>query len=148
MSTEETFRCTFEKDKLLLRLDLTFLADTQAITPVVDRVMELAGEMSCSKGKEFEIEAALREALVNAIVHGCKKDPSKTVQLTVCCDESRGILLVVRDPGSGFDIDSIQSPVMGDNIFSHGGRGIFLINQLMDEVRFLGRGTEIHMLKR
>jgi serine/threonine-protein kinase RsbW len=58
------------------------------------------------------------------------------------------MLLVVRDPGPGFDIASIQSPVMGDNIFSHGGRGIFLINQLMDEVRFLGRGTEIHMLKR
>jgi serine/threonine-protein kinase RsbW len=148
MSTEETSRCTFEKDKLLLRLDLTFVADTQAITPVVNRVMELAAEMSCSKGKEFEIEVALREALVNAIVHGCKKDPSKTVQLTVCCDESRGMLLVVRDPGPGFDIASIQSPVMGDNIFSHGGRGIFLINQLMDEVRFLGRGTEIHMLKR
>jgi len=148
MGKQKLQRCGFQKSKLILRLDETISADIRSISPVVDRVMLLAGEMSCSTGKEFEVEISLREALVNAVVHGCKGDASKKVQLTVCCDESRGMLLIVRDPGPGFDLDSLESPLLGDNIFSSHGRGIFLINQLMDEVRFLGRGTEIHMLKR
>jgi serine/threonine-protein kinase RsbW len=58
------------------------------------------------------------------------------------------MLIVVRDPGPGFDPASIPSPVAGENIYSNHGRGIFLINQLMDEVRFRNNGKEIHMLKR
>ena len=55
---------------------------------------------------------------------------------------------VVRDPGPGFDPAQIPSPVVGQNLFSTGGRGIYLINQLMDEVRFERGGTEIHMVAR
>jgi serine/threonine-protein kinase RsbW len=58
------------------------------------------------------------------------------------------MLIVVRDPGPGFDPSSIPSPVIGENIYSSHGRGIFLINQLMDEVQFKNNGKEIHMLKR
>jgi serine/threonine-protein kinase RsbW len=148
MVEDKAARCEFEQNKLVLRLELTFVADTKAITPVVDRVMEAAREMSCAQGKEFEIEVSLREALVNAIKHGCGNDPSKEVQLTVCCDQSRGMLIIVRDPGPGFDVDSLPSPLMGERVFASHGRGIFLINRLMDEVRILGRGTEIHMVKR
>lgn len=148
MTEDSVARCEFEQDKLVLRLELTFVADTKAITPVVDRVMEAAREMSCAEGKEFEIEVSLREALVNAIKHGCRNDPSKEVQVTVCCDQSRGMLIIVRDPGPGFDVESLQSPLMGERVFASHGRGIFLINRLMDEVKFLGRGTEIHMVKR
>jgi serine/threonine-protein kinase RsbW len=63
----------------------------------------------------------------------------------VACDESRGLLIVIRDPGAGFDPAAIPSPVVGQNLFSTHGRGIFLINQLMDEVHFEKGGTEIHM---
>jgi serine/threonine-protein kinase RsbW len=148
MSSEHITRCDFERSKLVLRLDLTFQADIHSITPVVDRVMNVAGEMSCARGKEFEVEVSLREALVNAVKHGCRNDPNHSVQLTVCCDESRGMLIIVRDPGPGFDPDSLPSPLIGENVFASHGRGIFLINQLMDEVRVLARGTEIHMVKR
>ena len=58
------------------------------------------------------------------------------------------MLIVVRDPGEGFDPRNIPSPVMGENIFSNHGRGIYLINQLMDEVKFARNGAEIHMIKR
>jgi len=148
MSREQVPRCDFDQKKLILRLDLTFQAEISAIAPVVLRVMEVAREMSCIRRKEFEVEISLREALVNAIVHGCQEDPRKSIQLSACCDESRGMLLIVRDPGPGFIIEQIQSPVMGDNLVSAHGRGIYMINQLMDDVRFLGKGTEIHMLKR
>jgi anti-sigma regulatory factor (Ser/Thr protein kinase) len=59
-----------------------------------------------------------------------------------------GLLLVVRDPGVGFDPDAIPSPVQGQEVFRGHGRGIFLINELMDEVSFERGGTEIRMRKR
>jgi serine/threonine-protein kinase RsbW len=119
-----------------------------AISPAVERVMAEAQAMECSKGKEFEIETALREALANAIRHGCAHDTRKTVEVCVACDESKGMLIVVRDPGPGFDPATIASPTVGQNVFRHHGRGIYLINQLMDEVSFEKGGTEIRMRKR
>jgi len=148
MPTDQPDSCEFENEKLLLRLDITFAADVKAIAGVVDRILDLAKETSCVAGKEFEVQSALYEALTNAVIHGCKQDKTKTVQVTASCDLSRGILLVVRDPGEGFDVNSIPSPIQGERIFSSHGRGIFLINQLMDEVRFKRGGTEIHMLKK
>jgi serine/threonine-protein kinase RsbW len=147
MASELTPRCEFDGENLILRLETTFPADVAKISPVVEQVMELAQEMDCSTGKEFEIETALREALANAIVHGCKHDPSQKVQLCVGCDQSRGMLIIVRNPGEGFDPTSIPNPTMGQNIYATQGRGIFLINQLMDEVRFEKGGTEIYMRK-
>ena len=138
----------FKKDVLLLRMDLIFLADLQAVAPVVNRVMKIVGEMNCAKGKEFEIELSLHEALVNAVKHGCKNDPGKQVRLTVHCDRTRGMLLIVRDPGPGFDLESLADPLEGENLYASHGRGIYMINRLMDEVRFADGGSEIHMRKR
>jgi len=104
--------------------------------------------MKCAEGKHFEIETALREALANAIVHGAGNDASKLIELCVACDVERGMLIVVRDPGPGFNPANIPDPAFGHNVFSEHGRGIFLINQLMDEVKFERGGTEIHMRKR
>lgn len=141
-------KCEFDSGRMVLTLEAVIAADTGRIGPVVKSIMEIAGQMGCAEGKEPEIDLALREALANAIVHGCKKDPSKQVQICVGCDEERGMLIVVRDPGPGFDPADVPSPLVGQNVYSEHGRGIFLINELMDEVRFAEGGTEIHMLKR
>lgn len=147
MPTEPLPRCDFDDEKLLLKLDVVLQGEASAISPVVQAVMELVSEMKCAQGKEFEIEIALREALANAIRYGCANDPSRTVECSVLCDETRGMLIVVRDPGPGFDPASIPSPLLGQQVFSEHGRGIYLINRLMDEVRFEKGGTEIHMRK-
>ena len=141
-------RCEFDPRELTVRFEFTIPARVDAITHVVDGILRLVREMGCATGKEFEVEVSLREALANAILHGAKNDPSKQVQCMVACDETRGMLLVVRDPGQGFDPASLPSPIQGQNIFSEHGRGLFLINQLMDDVRYERGGTEIHMVKR
>jgi serine/threonine-protein kinase RsbW len=140
--------CEFDPDKLILKLDMTVPAQVNDIDRVVTRVVGLISDMECASGKEFEVEIAMREALANAIVHGCRQDPDKEVRICVACDESRGMLIVVKDPGTGFDPARIPSPIVGRNVYSTHGRGIFLIDQLMDEVRILKGGTEIHMLKK
>ena len=147
MAGEPLTRCDFESKDLLVKVDLTLPGDVNAISPVVGKVMAIVTEMGCAGGREFEIELALREALANAIEHGSGHDASKEVQCCVACDHERGMLIIVRDPGPGFDPASIPSPIVGQNLFSTGGRGIYLINQLMDEVRFEKGGTEIHMRK-
>lgn len=140
-------RDSFAYAKLMIRIEVTLNADPTAISPVVEGIMEMSRGLDCIAGKEFEIETALREALANAIVHGCKNDPTKKVQCCVGCDEERGMLIIVRDPGVGFDPFEVPNPCRGENVYSHHGRGIFLINQLMDEVRFEKNGAEIHMRK-
>ncbi len=109
--------------------------------------MRLVGELEYAAGKEFEIELALREALANAILHGCKEDPSKKIEFSVTGDKDRGILIVVRDPGVGFNHEALPSPTEGETLLSDHGRGIYLINKLMDEVKYERNGREIHMRK-
>jgi serine/threonine-protein kinase RsbW len=127
--------------------EVMLAADVGTISPVVTWVMYLVSEMEYGAGKEFEIEMALREALANAVLHGCNADPSKRIECSVTCDEYRGILIVVRDPGNGFDLAKVPSPTGEQNIFSEHGRGIYLINMLMDEVQFERNGAEILMRK-
>jgi serine/threonine-protein kinase RsbW len=138
----------FECARLAVRLDEALPGHAAAITPVVERVLELVRETGCARGKEFEIETALREALANAVRYGCEHNPEKTVQLSVACDPECGMLIVVRDPGPGFDPSQVPTPVVGDQLFSDHGRGIFLISQMMDHVEFNHGGTEIRMHKR
>ncbi len=140
--------CAFGAEKLGLKLSVTLAADRDAVDTVVRSVMKVVREMNCVSGREDDIELALAEALANAVVHGAKNDPSKIVECDVACDTHHGILIVVRDPGPGFDPGKISDPCHGENIYSNHGRGIYLINQLMDEVQFHKNGTEIHMLKR
>jgi serine/threonine-protein kinase RsbW len=140
--------CNFEADKLILKLSVTLAGDKNCVDPVVQGIMQLVKQMHCAGGKEEAVQLALNEALANAVVHGAKADPSKLVECEVTCDETRGMVIVVRDPGKGFNPASVPSPVNGQNIYSDHGRGIYLINQLMDEVQFLKNGTEIQMIKR
>jgi serine/threonine-protein kinase RsbW len=148
MSGEPSKGYNFDPDKLVLKLKITLAADRNAIDPVVQGIMDVVRNTQCAPGREDAIELALTEALANAVVHGAKGDPKKIVECDVVCDEARGMLIVVRDPGPGFDPNAIPSPVVGENIYSNHGRGIFLINELMDEVQFHNNGKEIHMRKR
>lgn len=148
MGSETPDRCDFDGDRMVKRIEETIPGSIDAIPAVVGRIMTVVEELSCAEGKEFDIEVALNEALANAVKHGCGHDPSKRVEIMVECDPEQGMLIVVRDPGSGFDPAEIPSPVVGERVFADHGRGIFLINRLMDEVRYERGGTEIWMRKR
>jgi len=147
-ATNPLSHCDFNAEELNLKLRATLAADRNAVDPVVQGVMRIVREMKCADGREDDIELALTEALANAVVHGAKLDATKIIECDVACDEAHGMLIVVRDPGPGFDPSNIPNPCTGENIYSNHGRGIFLINQLMDEVKFHKNGTEIHMVKK
>jgi len=135
------------EQSLPMRFEVTLPADVTAIAPVVAWVMKLVGELDYAAGKEFEIELAFREALANAILHGCKSDPAKKIECSVSGDRSEGIMIVVRDPGNGFDPASLPLATDDANLHSDHGRGILLIRELMDEVKHERNGTVIRMRK-
>jgi serine/threonine-protein kinase RsbW len=127
---------------------MTIPADPREIPTVTDGVMQVLQDRGWPEQRIIEVELALQEALANAIRHGCKGDPSRSVQCVVTVDDNGEALIVVRDPGSGFDATTIPDPLQGENILKSSGRGIFLINQLMDEVDFKDGGRELQMRKR
>jgi len=140
--------CELDEAALVTRVDLTVPGDVREVAPAVERIMEVVRGMGCAAGKEFEVELALTEALANAVEHGCGGDPRKHAQVCVGCDPDRALLIVIRDPGPGFDPSQVPSPVLGKRLYATGGRGIYLINRLMDDVHYERNGTEIHLRKR
>jgi serine/threonine-protein kinase RsbW len=131
----------------VFKMDLLIHAREDSISPLVESVMAAARSTHIGDDKELEIETSLREALANAIKHGCSADPSKCVRCTVAFEQPGSILIVVSDPGNGFDPSHLPDPTSNEHLFDNHGRGIFLINKLMDEVKFEKNGTEIHMKK-
>src|SRR5208282_3035056 len=99
-SAEQLPEHDFDPEKLDLRVRVTLAADRKSVDPVVAQIMESVRQMKNVDGKEDAIELALQEALANAVVHGAKEDPTKTVECLVSSDDVAGILIIVRDPGT------------------------------------------------
>jgi anti-sigma regulatory factor (Ser/Thr protein kinase) len=129
------------------QFNIVIPADPAAISTVTEGVAQALQNKPGVVGHEFEIELALQEALANAIRHGCHGDPTKFIQCCVTYEGAGDVLIVVRDPGPGFEVDGVPNPLEGSNLLKGNGRGIFLINQMMDEVRFADGGRELHMRK-
>jgi serine/threonine-protein kinase RsbW len=139
--------CEFHSDELTLRVDELVPSNVEAVSPVVDKLMKVINESDCAPKEPCDVETALREALANAVIHGNRQNPDKKVRICCACQPDRGLLIIVKDEGDGFDPATIPSPIVGENIYAEHGRGIFLINQMMDAVEFRRNGTEIHMRK-
>jgi serine/threonine-protein kinase RsbW len=138
--------CEFHAHKLTLELDLLVASRIEAISPAVERLMGVL-KTYCASEHQFAVETALRESLANAILHGNRLDPGKKVRICCACQKDRGVIIIVRDEGEGFDPTKVPSPVVGEHIHSEHGRGIYLVNMLMDEVHYARSGREIYMRK-
>jgi anti-sigma regulatory factor (Ser/Thr protein kinase) len=129
-------------------VNMVMPADPAAVADVSSGVMRLLRSKDWPEDKAMEVELALQEALANAVRHGCGGDPAKRVQCLVSHDAAGEILIVIRDPGRGFDASAVPDPLSSENLFKPSGRGIYLINRLMDEVRYADEGREVRMRKR
>ncbi len=90
------------------------------------------------------IMIAVTEAVNNAIKHGSKSDSSKNVCLSLFLDAST-VKFRVEDVGLGFDYQNIPDPTAPENLEKPGGRGIFLMKHLSDEVAFLDGGRVVEL---
>ena len=90
------------------------------------------------------IMIAVTEAVNNAIKHGNGNDKAKNVYLSLALNESM-IKFIVKDEGPGFNYDSLPDPTAPENIEKPGGRGIFLMRHLSDEVEFKDDGRVVEL---
>jgi anti-sigma regulatory factor (Ser/Thr protein kinase) len=127
---------------------MTIPADPAAIPTLTDGVTHVLQEKQWADEDIIAVELALQEAVANAIRHGCRGDRSKQLQCSVAFDHSGEVVITVRDPGSGFDPAAVPDPLDPQNMLKSSGRGVFLINGLMDEVRYSDGGREVLMKKR
>ena len=130
------------------QLNMTIPADPVAISTVSEGLERLLHEKGWSEQDVIRVDLAVREALANAIRHGCAGDRNKKVQCVVTFESPQEVVIVIRDPGPGFDANTVPDPMTAENMFKSSGRGVFLINQLMDEVGFRDGGRDVHMRKR
>ena len=95
----------------------------------------------------FDIHVGFEEALRNAMIHGNKFSPDKTVKIEV--DVNPGVVVIsVEDEGEGFNPDSLPDPTLDENLLKESGRGVYLIKHLMDEVYYEKGGRKVIMKKR
>lgn len=85
---------------------------------------------------------SLTEAVNNAIIHGNQSDESKKVHVQLRKGADR-LTFKITDEGKGFDHKKVPDPTSPENIMKCGGRGVFLMKQLADSVRFSNNGSTV-----
>src|ERR1700758_5798092 len=118
----------------------------------VNSAEEPAGRMAAAAGfgdeEVMKIAMAVREAAVNAVLHGNAYDPGKKVMVDFE-RTAQALVITIRDQGKGLDLAKVPDPLAPENLLKTSGRGIFLIRSFMDEVEInpSTSGTEIKLIK-
>ena len=112
-------------------------------------LVDLCQRAGCSEDSEYWLTTALREAVANAVRHGNRQDPKRSVHLEYEVNDST-VTIRIEDEGDGFDPKDIPDPTDPENLLRPSGRGIFYMRQFMDHVE-IGRapsgGTAVVMVR-
>ena len=92
----------------------------------------------------LNLRVGVCEALANAIRHG-RPAQDQSVQIEASFSSTR-IEVRIEDPGGGFDPESVPDPTLPENLSRPGGRGVFLIRELMDQVEYNAEGNALTMV--
>ncbi len=114
---------------------------------VMDDLLEQLGLHGWEPSDIFGIHLAVEEAIVNAIVHGNKLDPAKTVH--VSCSVSPEVARIeITDDGVGFDPASVPDCTLDDRLEVPSGRGVMLMRSFMTRIEYNARGNSVLLEKR
>jgi len=131
-------------DRFSYKLDSTL--DT--VDSAEQTASRIASESGFGDDEVMQIAMAVREAAVNAVLHGNAYDPEKKVDLEFE-RTPKALVITIRDQGKGMDMAKIPDPLAPENLLKTSGRGIFLIRSFMDSVEIhpSQSGTEIKLIK-
>jgi serine/threonine-protein kinase RsbW len=130
------------------RVSYTLDSTLETVNSAEETASRMAAEAGFDEDEIMKISMAVREAAVNAVLHGNAYDPNKKVTLAFERTPN-DLVIVVRDQGKGLDEKKIPDPLAPDNLMKTSGRGIFLIRSFMDvvEIHPSQTGTELKMIK-
>ena len=112
-------------------------------------VLDAAREIGFHEDDLHQLGMAVRESMVNAVVHGNRYNSRKKVHLSVTKEPNR-LTIVIADEGDGFDPDAVPDPLAEGNLLRQSGRGLLLMRAFVDEFQVrpgTPRGTEVRMVK-
>lgn len=130
------------------RVSYTLDSTLDSVNTAEETAEQLAAKAGFSEDECQKISMAVREAAVNAVLHGNAYDPKK--KMTVSYENTgESLVVIVADQGEGLDPKDIPDPLSPENLLKQSGRGIFLMRSFMDEVRIrsLQPGTEFTLIK-
>jgi len=131
-----------------MQVSYTYHSTLESVNQAEEVATRLAVKAGFDEEEAGHISIAVREASVNAVVHGNAYDASRNYTVSF---ENAGdkLIIAVTDHGRGLDPSALPDPLAPENLLKQSGRGIFLIRAFMDEVRIrsLEPGTEITMIK-
>ena len=135
-------------DSTTSRVSLTLSSSLESVDKIECIAEEFAARAGFDEDTVPNIAMAVREAAVNAILHGNAYNPAKQITATFEAN-SAALIMRIADQGQGFNADNLPDPLAPENILRGSGRGIFLIRAFMDEVHFrqLQPGTELTLIK-
>lgn len=132
--------------RLELRKEFEFSGVLADVPENRQRVMEFVVQHCPDEGDQVDLLVAVQEALANAALHGCRDDPAKQIHCVVTASPAE-IIITVRDPGPGFDLEKAD-PEKYEVTKSTHGRGIVLMRSMVTELMFAHHGAEIILRKR
>jgi len=122
-------------------------SDPDNLVEVEKFIADLADELNFNDEIKNSLTLSVSEATSNAIVHGNKLDPKKSIIIKVMVEDDK-IIVIIKDEGPGFDPTSIPNPTMPENLLKDSGRGIHIMKNFLHDLQynFTEDGTEVILI--
>ena len=130
-------------------LDNTYPSTLESVDIAEGEVLKAAGDAGFDEDEQHRIGMAVRECMVNAIVHGNRYNRNKQVRVVAAVSGGRFTIRII-DQGEGIEIQEVPDPLHENNLLRHSGRGLFLMGAFMDDVKVRKvspSGTEVTLVK-
>ncbi|MFC1763650.1 ATP-binding protein [Planctomycetota bacterium] len=92
----------------------------------------------------FELSLVIREALINAVTHGCGLDAEKNVRISLAIDGSE-MVVEIEDPGPGFDWENQMN--QDATIADVHGRGLLILQVYCNRFEYNVKGNQVRLYK-
>ena len=129
--------------------DVLLASNLESVDEAEELILDIAKEAGFPEDELHKISMAVRETVVNAVVHGNRYNAHKKVHLSASLEEGR-LTVTVGDEGDGFDLASVPDPLADENLLHQSGRGLLLVRAFVDEFqlrRLTSVGTEAKLVK-
>jgi serine/threonine-protein kinase RsbW len=142
-------------------IDQYYSSTLESVDLAESEILKAAEEAGFDEDERHRIGMAVRECMVNAVVHGNRYNRNKTVHIGVNVERpeqaagtrpGQGTRLIIRitDQGDGFELQEVPDPLHENNLLRHSGRGLFLMGAFMDDLKVRRPpegGTEVTLIK-
>lgn len=131
--------------KSATHLHITCSSEFEHLDPIVDETEAFLADLITDPEFSYKIVLLVSEAATNAIEHGNGLDASKSVKLDVVVAAAK-VTITVEDQGEGFERAAVQNPTADENLLVDGGRGLFFIEEMADDVSYELNGRRVNIV--